>query len=125
MRPLPCQPERVTPCHAWSRLTAPSAARVPRCREDPFAVKKYMQVEEGESTDDGCARPGLWQEALGLASVRAEACGKAGACGACSAECSAECPGGLPALLRRAPHAAPLARVVARQATGARGRARL
>jgi len=42
-------------------------------REDPFAVKKYMQVEEGESTDDGppvhevepvsrTPMPSSWQE---------------------------------------------------------------
>eukprot|EP00964_Phaeocystis_antarctica_P038715 scaffold22141_cov64-Phaeocystis_antarctica.AAC.3 len=59
-----------------------------------------MQLEFGEPADDGCARPGLWLDTLGLA------CGRAVPCGAWSAECGVRrAPGPqdprVPALLRR------------------------
>ena len=44
----------ITPPHHTSP-SAPSAARVPRRRIDPFATKEYMQLEFGEPSGDWCA----------------------------------------------------------------------
>ena len=46
----------ITPPHHYlPSPSAPSAARVPRRRIDPFATKEYMQLEFGEPSGDWCA----------------------------------------------------------------------
>ena len=95
MRPAPRLLANLSRCHTspWplacvhepTSPSAPSAARVSRRREDPFATKEYMQLEFGEPADDGCVRPGLWLDCLGLACGADRAMGSV-ECGVQSAE---------------------------------------
>ena len=111
MRPAPRLLANLSRCHTspWplacvhepTSPSAPSAARVSRRREDPFATKEYMQLEFGEPADDGCVRPGLWLDCLGLA-CGADRAMRSGGCGVWSVECGGlQGPYPLAALLRR------------------------